>query len=346
MAAIDIMYHNLMEDILNKGYDYLDPNRKKQGVHRRQINKFNFDYDMKKGFPAITTKKLAWKSVVGETLWILRGQTSIKPLVDKGIPIWNKDAYNFHRREVEGHITLKEFVEGVKKGEYSGNVGKNYGYQLRNWEGDVDQLQNIVDTLKHNPMATKKVVTYWNPAEKESTALTPCHRSWEVLVRPLTEEERYNLLSEENKRRFDLKPSDRTHEKLDYLVLPKYELSLSFDMSSVDVFLGLPFNIASYAIILRLLAYATNMTVGTLSGNLTNVHIYVPHFEAVYTQLNRRDMFYYSAPTFELHPIFIAALGMGDDIDEGLNFLDNEDFKLDNYQSYDKIVAPMLAYDE
>lgn len=340
MAAIDLIYHNLLREIMDNGYDYVDPNRKKQGVKRRQINKFNFDYNMKRGFPAITTKKLAWKSVVGETLWFLRGDTNIKPLVDAGIPIWNKDAYNYYVRRRNNidklkdrePITFEDFVDQIKKrgdigADYGGigYVGKNYGYQLRSWTGKtvedlaqvVDQLQDLVNTLLVNPMATKKIVTYWNPAEKVETALTPCHRSWEVMVRPLV---------------FDTG-------------LPKYELSLSFDMSSVDVFLGLPFNIASYGLILHILACMTGMTVGTLSGNLTNVHIYHPHFEAVEEQL-QRDVFTNPAPELQVGVMIQSALkDRSSVIDETLEYLEISDFKLKGYRSFPSIKAPMLAYD-
>lgn len=187
MAEIDYTYHKLVEEILNDGFTYEDPNRK--GEKRVQIPKYTFVHNFSDGFPAPTTKELYWRGVVGETLWILRGDTNIKYLVDNDINIWNKDAYNYYLnwynksvvKNITYPLTRKEFIEHIKtnklltNGKYIlGDLGKVYGYQLRNFAGIFDQLKWIINTMKNNPLATKKTVTYINPADKYQQALTPC----------------------------------------------------------------------------------------------------------------------------------------------------------------------------
>lgn len=169
MAKIDHIYHNLLSTILEKGFTYEDPNRK--GVNRLQVQDYRFEHSFKDGFPAITTKKLAWKSVVGETLWILRGDTNIKYLLNNKIPIWNKDAYNYYLREhipEHGTLTQEEFIELIKQNEKPiyhelGDLGKVYGHQLRRFGGEFDQLEWMLKTLLENPMATKKTCVLYKP---------------------------------------------------------------------------------------------------------------------------------------------------------------------------------------
>jgi thymidylate synthase len=336
---VNNVYQSLLSRIVDKGYRYLDPNRAKQEVYRKQINKFNFELDMYE-FPILTTKEMAWDVIVGETLWFLKGQTNVKHLIENGVNIWNKDAYNYYLRKHKESLgdkpyTLKDFIQFIKDGVYGdipnyemGDTGKNYSYQLRNWtngNGDpVDQLSELVETLKNNPMATKKIVTYWNPAEKHETALTPCHRSWEVMVEP-TKPTGVDFLDEKAK---------------------EYKLSLSFDMSSVDVFLGLPFNIASYALIANILAEITNMEVGTLYGNLTNVHIYEPHMKQVEVQMSR-GTYEHKGGRLEMSSYAKAVLGRENlDLDSKLSALKVEDFRLPNYSSHPALPAKMIAYDE
>jgi thymidylate synthase len=326
---INSIYHDLLEEILKKGYRYLDPNRKKQGIYRKQINRFNFEYDMSgyQDFPALTTKKLFFDSVVAETLWILSGRTNIKWLTDRGVNIWNKDAFNYRNRVIGEEVGMDTFLQNLGtenyvnlKGSFNylgGDVGKNYSYQLRNWEGEVDQLRDLIDTLKNNPMATKKVVTYWNPAEKNETALTPCHRSWEAIVEPL-------YVNDE---------------------VVDYELSISFDMSSVDVFLGLPFNIASYGLICHILATFCGMKVGKLYGNLTNVHIYEPHIDKVNLQLSNNVYKFYPGQ-LKISKFFEIAAKRDLNFDVVLGSLDVHDFELPSYESYPAIRAEMFAYDK
>ena len=215
MAKIDKSYHKLINQILSDGFLYEDPNRK--GVRRIQIPSYKFEHSFKDGFPAITTKKLYWKGIVGELIWFLRGDTNIKYLLDNKIHIWDKDAYNHFLKDKpeltkctspnkcinipfdinnETHKDL--FLGNVLQGNDGfGGLGKIYGGQWRNWTNfvgnngnalyynNVDQFQNLIQGLKDNPMSTQHIVTAWNPAELDKMALPPCHWSFEILVEPL-----------------------------------------------------------------------------------------------------------------------------------------------------------------
>lgn len=349
MAKIDEKYNDLLKEIQSKGYSYKDPNRK--GIIRKQISSYTIEHDFKDGFPAITTKKLAWKSVVGELLWILRGDTNIKYLVDNGINIWNKDAYNYYNKHYNPNnfINYKEWLKMIKstpKNKY-GDIGRGYGAQLRNWskldnsilnlkEGEeidftnstlnisseVDQLVELINTLKTNPMATKKTVTFWNPAEKDQCALTPCHWSFEILVEPLNE-------------RVCLDGGTQ-----------QYQFTLKWHQHSVDTFLGLPFNIASYALLAQIIGEMTNMIPKGIIGDLSNVHIYKPHMDAVKEQLSR-DVDKYGECELNINNnVCVDIKKYPNNLDLFLDRLNISDFTLNNYKSYSRIPAEMLAYSD
>lgn len=351
MAKIDKTYHKLLKTILKEGYVYEDPNRK--GVNRIQINEHTLRHNFKDGFPALTTKKLAWKSVVGELLWILRGDTNIKYLVYNGIPIWNKDAYNYYIKTFKKKTpaSYETWSDAVKNSNLKvGDVGRNYGAQLRNWQAYephptvygvyhihvIDQLANLINTLRTNPMATKKIVTYWNPAELDDTALTPCHTRFSAIVRPLDLVERIKMC------RFNL-GATVTHDKCDFQGVPKYALTIQWNQDSVDTFLGLPFNTAFYGLLCHILAKLTNMIPEGIVGNLSNVHIYEPHLDAVKEQLKNSTKKYENC---ELDDFGGFKMDMREDIDQWLSSKDISDFKLVGYESYPRINAEMLAYSE
>ncbi|AGO48921.1 flavin-dependent thymidylate synthase [Cellulophaga phage phi14:2] len=358
MAKIDKTYHDLLLDILQRGYTYEDPNRK--GVNRIQISSATIEHNFKDGFPAITTKKLYWKGIVGELLWILRGDTNIKYLVDNNINIWNKDAYNYYLKAHEEECatglrkySLEQFIKESKTYNGIGNIGRGYGAQLRGWRfgayadknsnvvnwnyGDIDQFAELINTLKTNPMATKKTVTFWNPAEKDQCALTPCHWSFEVLVEPLSLAHRDNI-------RTTSKSGLLTEENYDELGIPKYQFTLKWHQHSVDTFLGLPFNIASYALLAQIIGKMTNMVPKGIIGDLSNVHIYEPHLDAVKEQLNRNVD---KHGGFELVHLktddFYNSLGKDLSL---LNHLNLNDFEIKGYKSYPIIAAEMLAYNK
>jgi len=276
MAKIDYEYKKLLQHILDEGYRYEDPNRK--GVYRRQISDYKIVHDFRDGFPALTTKKLAWKSVVGELLWILRGDTNIKYLVDNDINIWNKDTYNYYLSKGEGKFGIKPYDEFIKKigvernisnnKNYNfGDIGRGYGAQLRNWRGSsevdngpefntIDQFAELINILKTNPMATKKTVTFWNPAEKDQCALTPCHWSFEVLVEPiefdyvadytgLKENDWFEKACKNLEHKDVIKCENKyyqiffgpEHDSCEEFI-PKYQFTLKWHQHSVDTFLG------------------------------------------------------------------------------------------------------------
>src|SRR5690606_27802090 len=188
MAIIDKNYHKLLNTILKNGFKYEDPNRK--GINRIQIPNYQFKHDFKDGFPAITTKKLYWKGVVGELLWFLRGDTNIKYLVDNNINIWNKDAYNYYLYKCKDGtqpISNSDFIKDIKENDTSrsilyrlGDLGRVYGAQWRKWKSlesenipgtmlkarkivFIDQISNLIKNLKEQPLATDHIVMAWNP---------------------------------------------------------------------------------------------------------------------------------------------------------------------------------------
>lgn len=383
MAKIDKTYHDLLLDILHNGYQYEDPNRKSK--IRTQIQSHTLVHNFKDGFPAITTKELYWKGIVGELLWMLRGETNIKYLVDNNINIWNKDAYNWyvkhfkikHPSFLQNMLTYQEFVSRIKKsktledrrnyqniGITLGNIGRGYGAQLRNWQGfnkensvygiNIDQLAELIHTLKTNPMATKKTITFWNPSEKDDCALTPCHWSFEILVKPLSWNERLasideyfgNLSETINMKDFNnAQQSNNRIEELNKVAdkynIPKYSFILKWHQHSVDTFLGLPFNIASYALLAHIIGKMTNMIPEGIIGDLSNVHIYNNHLDAVKKQL-KRDPDKHGKSELNMHGMRTS--NINDNINDLLKTVDIDKFTLDNYQSYPRIKAEMLPY--
>lgn len=227
MSKIDIKYHNLLQKILDEGYDYLDESRQ---VNCKQISSYEFRHNLRtEGFPAISTKKLYWKGVVGELIWFLRGDSHIKYLLDNNINIWNKDGYNFYLKMYEQYPLGKEKLsfdqwidkQRSKRTEFSGDLGRIYGQQWRKWsdirkaedqayllginsyESDVnpedfipdttDQFKDLIQNLKDKPMSRRHLITAWNPAELDQMALPPCHWAFEIIPRPLTLKERGDI---------------------------------------------------------------------------------------------------------------------------------------------------------
>lgn len=329
MSLIDRSYHVLLNKIKRDGFTYRDPNRK--GINRIQIPEYKFYHDFEDGFPALTTKRLFFKGVKGETLWILNGGTSIKPLLDNNIHIWNKDAYNYAVKSCNYNKSLEEFVQDVKKGnkfqQYTfrlGELGKVYGYQLRNFNGNFDQLEWLIDTLRNNPLSTKKTVTFINPTDRDDQALTPCHTGFKILVEPLTPEKRKSL---HGFREFN------EH-------LPLYGFTLQWEQDSVDTFLGLPFNIASYGLIAHILGKLANMVPLRLIGDLSNVHIYEPHLNSVNLQLSRNSNTF-GPCSLHLPEILTSTTRVSD-----LKSIKLKDIQLKNYESYKSIPEEMFPYNK
>jgi thymidylate synthase len=366
MSVIDKTYHHLLQTILDDGFTYEDPNRK--GINRIQIPSYTFKHDFKDGFPAITTKKLYWKGIVGELLWFLRGNTNIKYLVDNGINIWNKDALNYSNsgKLGKGPIqTEEEFLKDVCNGtQMPGELGRVYGAQWRKWKGEVnptfinkkgfgvvntvfdelhttyiDQISNLIKGLKENPMGTKHIVTAWNPAELNDMALPPCHWSFEILVEPLTLKNRLNYFRKNNSKNGTIDYDNRHHQFLDFHNIPLYQFTLKWHQRSCDSYLGIPFNIASYALLAHIIGKMTNMIPKGIIGDLSNVHIYEPHLDAVKEQLSR-EVDKYNGNVF----VNVKHMHEPNNIDKYINRLKISDFTLEDYKSYPAIPAEMLPY--
>ena len=332
MAIIDKKYHSLLKFIMKNGFKYEDPNRK--GINRIQIPSCQIEYDFKDGFPAITTKKLYWKGVVGELLWFLRGDTNIKYLQDNNIHIWDKDAANFNK---------------------NGDLGRVYGAQWREWIGFkqyekyaetkyTDQISNLIKGLKENPMGTRHIVTAWNPAELDNMALPPCHWSFEILVEPMSAIDRVSLLGKPLKT--FTKNAFEQHKLCDKYNIPEYKFTLKWHQRSVDTFLGLPFNIASYALLAHIISKMTNMVPKGIVGDLSNVHIYEPHLDAVKEQLSRDVNGYDDCKLFFSEGTERFLERNDKNVDFKMKNINIKDFSLINYQSYPAIKAEMLAYNK
>lgn len=311
MAKIDELYHNLCQEILDKGFDYEDENR--EGVIRKQIPSYTINYNFDNGFPAITTKKLYWKSIIGELIWFLRGETNTKYLVENGIHIWDKDA---DKNGNLGRIYGKQWREWADYSQNSVLVSNDYAHVFVK---HYDQIEKLIHSLKNKPMSTQHIVTAWNPAELNQMNLPPCHWSFEILVEPIPESE-----------------------------IPKHQFTLKWHQRSVDVFLGLPFNIASYSMLAHIIEKMTGMRAKGIIADLSNVHIYHDHLEVVREQL-KRDVNKHDA----------CAVRIGEDALEMIKRYNNkefsldtlfeefkiEDFTLSDYSSYSSLRAEMLSRD-
>jgi thymidylate synthase len=307
MNNIDKQYQSLLQDILDNGVEKKD--RTGTGtisVFGRQIR-----HKMSEGFPLLTTKKMPWKSIVTELLWFLQGNTNIKWLVDNGCNIWNGDAYKNYSSNNFGKTihTEEQFIERIKTDdEFAkkwGELGPIYGKQWRKWSSisdsdfdmrmstyEVDQIQNIINDLKTNPDSRRLMVNAWNVGELDQMVLPPCHYGFQVYTTELSDLRRYNIWFNNNyetgmERFFDpnnLPDFDNSY----YVPTPKRAISLMWNQRSVDTFLGLPFNIASYGLLLEIIAKEVNMIPDELIGNLGDVHLYTNHIEQAKEQIGRK----------------------------------------------------------
>ena len=248
---------------------------------------------MSEGFPLLTTKKMAIKTMMTELKWFLKGDTNIQYLVQNGCNIWNGDAFKNYinqTNEFKGNWpdTMEEFIEKIKTNDgfaYEwGELGPIYGKQWRDWN-ETDQIRNLIDGLKDNPDSRRHMVSAWNVNDLEGMVLPPCHYGFQIYTRELNLDERidyYNGSSDPLNR-----SSDYFDWHMDIYDVPKREISLMWNQRSVDTFLGLPFNIASYATLLMLLAEELNMVPGEIIGNLGDTHLYMNHLDQAQEQISR-----------------------------------------------------------
>ncbi len=367
MNNLDARYQALLEDILHWGIQKTD--RTGTGtisVFGRQIR-----HKMSEGFPLLTTKKMAWNSIVAELLWFLRGDTNIKFLLDYDCHIWDGDAYKRYERantwELQDTPPINEFIKRIKEDETFrktwGELGPIYGRQWRKW-GErkhdsisneyfigIDQIQNLINELKTNPDSRRLMVNAWNVGELDQMVLPPCHYGFQVYTRELKKEERLELLK--NKIGEDevelLLSDDKIYQGclLDACKkhnIPTRAISLMWNQRSVDTFLGLPFNIASYGLLLEIIAKEVNMVPDELIGNLGDVHLYKNHIEQAKEQISRTP---YELPSvtiternWYMHESVKKHLGEKTFSEKIMSYRP-DCFELIGYQSHPKIKAPL-----
>ena len=259
-------YLDLLRYIKENGTDKTD----RTGTGTRSVFGYQLRYDLSKGFPLVTTKKVHLKSIIYELLWFLKGDTNVKYLQENGVTIWDEWA------------------------DAEGNLGPVYGAQWRSWQGAdgkvIDQISEVIDQIKKNSDSRRLIVSAWNVAELPKMALAPCHAMFQFYV-------------------------------------ADGKLSLQLYQRSADVFLGVPFNIASYALLLMMVAQVCDLEVGEYVHTFGDVHIYNNHFEQVEKQLSREPK---SLPTMKLNP----------EIKNIFDF-DFNDFTLENYDPHPGIKAPV-----
>jgi thymidylate synthase len=339
MNNIEHDYLKLLHDILNNGVTKQD--RTGTGtisVFGRQIR-----HNMSAGFPLLTTKKMPFKVIVTELLWFLRGDTNIKFLVDNNCHIWDSDAYKNYLEETqhEASYTKEEFINLIKTDKNWalawGELGPIYGYQWRDWgsryetnrilgtrtkrKPGIDQIANLINDLKTNPDSRRLMVNAWNVGELDRMVLPPCHYGFQVYTRELTWEEQVQWV---------MKNTNVEWENL-YIVeeiakpsTPTRAISLMWNQRSVDTPLGLPFNIASYALLLKMIADEVNMVPDELIGNLGDCHIYLDQVDGVKEQLTRQPM---SLPKVT--------------VQDGIYCSSPSDVLLENYESHPAIKFPL-----
>ena len=249
-------YLDLLRDVMDNGVDKMD----RTGVGTRSVFGRQMRFDLNAGFPLLTTKKMHLKSIIYELLWFIKGDTNIKYLQDNGVRIWNEWA------------------------DENGNLGPVYGSQWRNWNGEgIDQLSNVIETLKHNPNDRRMIVSAWNVSKIKDMKLPPCHMMFQFYV---------------------------ANEKLSCMLYQR----------SCDMFLGVPFNIASYALLTMMIAQVCGLKLGEFVHTLGDTHIYHNHFEQVKEQLSRT-------------PLELPKMKINSDI-KNINDFKYEDFELEGYESY------------
>ena len=255
----DTAYQGLLRRLLLEGN--IKDNR--TGVKALSIFGANYTVNLNDGFPLLTTKKMAWNQIVTELRWFLKGDTNIKFLLDNNCHIWNDDAYKAYRKRIQRHYEKggeiadkDEFIKFAKEegDEDWGYLGPIYGKQWRAWEGssyNIDQLSDLITNLREDPYSRRHIVSAWNVDDLGKMGLPPCHYSFQCDI-------------------------DEGH------------INLLWNQRSADAFLGLPFNIASYALLTHMLAKELDLKPGKLIGNIGNLHLYVNHVEKAKEQIKRK----------------------------------------------------------
>jgi len=306
---IDRQYNELLEHIIRFGVEKKD----RTGTGTKSVFGWQIRHNMQNGFPALTTKKLAWKQVVSELLWFLTGQTNIAFLHKHNNHIWDGDY--------------------AKSGRTDGELGPIYGKQWRKWDGKngrIDQIDDLVRNIKENPDSRRLMVSAWNVGELDQMVLPPCHYGFQVYTRELSLVEMIKLAKYENEEEIIKTRKENITQISERLLkdnIPTRAISLMWNQRSVDTFLGLPFNIASYGLLLHILANECGMIPDELIGNLGDVHLYSNHIEQAKEQLSRTP---YQLPTLKTEVKI-----------DGICCATPDDFILEGYQYHPTIKAPL-----
>jgi thymidylate synthase len=402
MNRLDEQYQSLLQDIIDFGADKQD----RTGTGTKSIFGYMIHHNMRNGFPLLTTKKVAFKTMATELMWFLRGDTNIKYLIDNNCHIWDGDAYKNYLSKVQNYadslsvpddisefqgvmdslnkqikssvLTQEEFINKIKTDdEFAktwGELGPLYGKQWRSWtkkkmylstdgsyeniydEADqtvIDQIANLISNLKTNPDSRRMMVNAWNVGELDQMVLPPCHYGFQVYTRELSEDERNEIRDMQYFRNNLNKALKGSDTKIDWENIPTRAISLMWNQRSVDTFLGLPFDIASYGLLLEIIAKVVNMVPEHLVGHLGDTHLYNNHIEQAKEQISREP---FELPTLNINTEFwqtesgecgVGSLstsgfisGLADD-----NFCKCllEDIQLTNYQSHPAIKAPLSS---
>lgn len=330
MNNLDKQYQTLLSTILEHGIVKED----RTGTGTKSIFGYTIRHNMQEGFPLLTTKRVYWNGIKTELLWFLQGDTNIKYLVENNCNIWNGDAYkkycqiaaNLEEPDYDVHVedinenrvrllTQDEFIDRIKSDDKFakrwGDLGPVYGKQWRRWKSEdeyhdgesyayykpIDQINELIEQIKKNPNSRRLMVNAWNVGEIDQMTLPPCHYGFQCYVN-------------------------------------NGKLSLMWNQRSVDTFLGLPFNIASYGLLLEMLAKETGLIADQLIGNLGDTHLYLNHLEQAKEQIEREPK---SLP--------IMKLSSGHNLRAALknrpNEIDLDDFMLVGYDPHPTIKAPL-----
>jgi thymidylate synthase len=289
-------YLDLMQHVLDNGAKKED----RTGTGTLSVFGYQMRFDLKQGFPLLTTKKVFLRGIIHELLWFLAGDTNIKYLVDNKVGIWNEWPHASYRKATGDEMPLDAFIERIREDEVFarewGGIGPGYGYQWRTWPtpdgGHIDQISQLISQIKNNPDSRRLLVSAWNVAEVDSMALPPCHTLFQFYV-------------------------------------ADGKLSCQLYQRSADVFLGVPFNIASYALLTMMIAQVCGLEPGDFVHTMGDAHLYSNHLEQTHEQLSRST---FPLPRMKINPevkdIFAFTI---------------DDFELIDYQSHPAIKAPVAV---
>jgi len=346
MNNLDRQYTDLLQDILEHG------TRKEDRTGTGTISVFGrqIRHKMSEGFPVITTKKMAFKTMVTELLWFLRGSSDIRFLWENNCTIWDGDWEKNYKTTCSEPYTIEEVKQKVKDGNHYFNdsmfdMGKIYGSQWRSWKftdkftngeqiayvnGKIDQIANLINDLKTNPDSRRILVSAWNPADLPHQVLPPCHYGFQVYTRELSLEERVEIYGVEKIQTNNAGWYECSLAELDVnqANIPNRAISLMFNMRSTDVGLGLSFNLSSYGLLLMMIAKQVNMVPDELIYNGGDVHLYLNHIEPIKEQLTREP---YELPTVKI----------SDRVVNDISEYTLDDITLENYQSHPSIKMPL-----